>query len=91
MPANSSRFREFRSDIRKLIAEIEQHIRRRPPAKDREYSLQREAFEERVERAERLADEISVDEQALWGLHDGDAQRVHDSLRLSLDYFRPES
>lgn len=89
MPAKTSQFRKFNSDIRQLIAEIEQHVRRRPPVEDREYSLQKQAFEERCELARRLASEIARDEETLWTLRDGDAQRVHDSLRLSLDYFRP--
>lgn len=91
MSANPSRFRQFRSDIRKLIAEIEKHVCRRPGNPDREFDMQREAFEERCERAQRLTDEIAADEQNQWGLRDGDAQRVHDSLRLSLDYFRSDA
>ena len=90
MPASPSRFRQFRSDIRRLIAEIENYVQATPPASDREYSLQVEVFEERCNHAERLAQEIATDEQTLWGLRDGDAQRLHDSLRLSLDYFRPD-
>lgn len=91
MSMRVSRFSQFRSDIRSLIAEIENHIRRRPRDDDREHRLQREAFEERCDLAERLEREIAADEQNQWGLRDGDAQRVHDSLRLSLDYFRADS
>ncbi len=90
MPASPSRFRQFRADIRRLIAEIENYMRAKPQASDREYNLQVEVFEERCDHAERLAQEIAMDEQTMWGLRDGDAQRLHDSLRLSLDYFRPD-
>ncbi|NND35758.1 MAG: hypothetical protein HKN81_01370 [Gammaproteobacteria bacterium] len=90
MPASPSRFRQFRADIRRLIAEIENCMHARPQESDREYSLQVEVFEERCNHAERLAQEIAKDEQTLWGLRDGDARRLQDSLRLSLDYFRPE-
>lgn len=88
MSTNVSRFSQFRSDIHGLIAEIEHHIRRRPLGVDREFRLQCEAFEERCLRAECLEQEIAADEQTQWGLRDGDAQRLQDSLRLSLDYFR---
>jgi len=91
MPSNPTRFSQFRADIRKLIAEIENYVRATPRPADREYRLQREAFEERAERAKRLAEEISTDEKTWWGLRDGDAQRAEDSLRLSLDYFRPDA
>jgi len=88
---STSRFSQFRAEIRNLIAEIEKHIRAQPADADREYSLQREVFDERCNRADQLTDEIAADEQTRWGLHDGDAQRLHDSLRLSLDYFRHDS
>jgi hypothetical protein len=91
MPENLSRFSQFRSDIRRLVAEIEKYVRVQPRDPDREYRLQCEAFQERRDHASRLADEISADEQTQWRLHDGDAQRIHDSLRLSLDYFRPDA
>ena len=90
MPESSTRFTQFRSDIRRLIAEIEKYVRTAPRVGDREYRLQRQAFEERAARAKQLAEEISSDEQMWWGLRDGDAQRVKDSLRLSLDYFRSD-
>lgn len=90
MPESSTRFRQFRSDIRKLIDEIEKCVRSERRDSDREYRLQREAFEERCQRAAQLTEQISTDEQTWWGLRDGDAQRIHDSLRLSLDYFRTE-
>ncbi|MFQ5634798.1 MAG: hypothetical protein ACE5G3_05665 [Gammaproteobacteria bacterium] len=91
MPARRSRFSQFRSDVRRLIAEIEKHVRACRRDADREYRLQREAFEERRAHASRLTEEIAADEQTQWGLRDGDAQRVHESLRLSLDYFRSDA
>lgn len=91
MPESSTRFTQFRSDIRRLIAEIEKYVRASARDGDREYRLQREAFLERCARAKQLTEEISNDEQAWWGLRDGDAQRVEDSLRLSLDYFRSDA
>jgi hypothetical protein len=90
MQHRTTRFRQFRSDIRKLIEEIERHVGA-IPRDDREYRLQREAFEERRQQAQRLTEEISADEDARWPLRDGDAQRVHESLRLSLDFFRPDA
>ena len=91
MSESSSRFSQFRSDIRRLVTEIEKCVSVQPRDSDREYCLQREAFEERRDHASRLAEEISADEHTQWRLHDGDAQRIHDSLRLSLDYFRHDS
>jgi len=66
-------------------------MHRLPADADREYQLQRAAFEERAGRAQQLADEIALDEQTLWSLRDGDAQRAEDSLRLSLNYFRSDA
>jgi len=91
MPSSPTRFSQFRTDIRKLIAEIENYVGATPRAGDREYRLQREAFEERAQRAQQLAEEISTDEQTRWGLRDGDARRAEASLRLSLDYFRSDA
>ena len=90
MSASPSRFRQFHADVRRLIAEIENYMSAKPQDEDREYSLQREVFEERCDRAKQLTEEIAADEQAMWGLHDGDAQRLQDSLMLSLDYFRTD-
>jgi len=86
MSAHPPRFSQFRSDIRKLVAEIERHVR--PGRDDREYRFQYEAFAERCDQAHRLQAEIADDEQTHWTLRTGDAQRIEDSLRLSLDYFR---
>ena len=91
MPANPTRFNQFRSDIRQLIDEVEKHLRHQPTADDREYRLQREAFEERRNKAHDLTAQIETDEPTQWGLRDGDAKRVHDSLRLSLNFFRPDA
>ena len=90
MSASLSRFTQFRADVRRLISEIEKHMQAKPRRPDREYALQCEVFEERCDRARALADEIAADEQTMWGLRDGDAQRLQDSLMLSLDYFRPD-
>ncbi|MGI9342141.1 MAG: hypothetical protein ACR2QV_04785 [Gammaproteobacteria bacterium] len=86
-----SRFTQFRADIRQLISEIERYVGGRQARADREYQLQCEAFEERRDRAQQLSEEIETDEQTMWGLRDGDAKRVHDSLRMSLDYFRQDA
>jgi hypothetical protein len=91
MSSKPMRFNQFRSDIRQLIDEVEQHLSARPNASDREYRLQREAFEERRSNARQLTAQIESNEQIQWGLRDGDAQRVHESLRLSLNYFRPDA
>ncbi len=91
MSPKPTRFSQFRSDIRQLIDEVEKHLGSRPNAGDREYRLQREAFEERRRNARQLTAQIESNERAQWGLRDGDAQRVQDSLRLSLDYFRPDA
>lgn len=89
MAHSPTRFSQFRSDIRTLIEEIEKCVSAKPRHADREYRLQRAAFEERCEQARRLTEEIQADEQTWWNLRDGDAQRVQESLRLSLHYFRP--
>lgn len=86
MSAHSSRFSQFRSDIRKLVAEIEKHVW--PRSNEREYRFQYEAFTERCDQAQQLQVEIADDEQTHWQLRTGDARRIEDSLRLSLDYFR---
>jgi hypothetical protein len=91
MSAARFRFKQFRADIRQLIAEIERYVGGRRARADREFRLQCEAFEERRDKAHQLAEEIETDEQTMWGLRDGDAQRVHDSLRMSLDYFRQDA
>jgi len=91
MPSKPMRFSQFRSDIRQLIDEVEKHLSTRPKAADREYRLQREAFEERRNNARQLTAQIESDERRQWNLRDGDAERVHESLRLSLDYFRPDA
>lgn len=91
MSAVRSRFTQFRADIRQLIAEIERCVSVKQRRADREFRLQCEAFAERRDQARQLADQIETDEQTQWGLRDGDAQRVHDSLRMSLDYFRQDA
>ena len=89
MPAPPPRFSQFRSDIRNLVAEIETHVR--PRRGDREYRFQYEAFAQRRDQAQQLQAEIAGDEQTHWNLRTGDAQRIEDSLRLSLDYFRTDT
>jgi hypothetical protein len=84
---------QFRSEIRRLIAEISTCIRAdRNAAADREYDLQQQAFEERCRQAEQLARTLGsatpgkADDP--WAFRDGDAFRIQESLKLSLDYFR---
>lgn len=91
MSSKPMRFSQFRTDIRQLIDEVEQHLSARPSAGDREYRLQREAFEERRNNARQLTAQIESDERKQWHLRDGDAERVQESLRLSLHFFRPDA
>ena len=90
MSATPRRFSQFRADIRKLVDEIEKHVRphRGSPIMDRELGFQYEAFAERCDQAQRLQAEIADDAQSYWHLRSGDAKRIEESLRLSLDYFR---
>lgn len=82
----------FRQEISKLIEEIEGCIRCGQGAQDREYDLQQRAFEERRSQARQLTDSLGCDgsRAALeqWATRDGDAHRIHESLQLSLDFFR---
>ena len=88
MPRSGTFIEQFRTDIGRLIAEIEGYMRSHTETKNRELLLQREAFEERRNQAERLRERITNhgENQAL--LLEGDAYRIHESLKLSLDYFR---
>ena len=92
MRATKSPTNRFRAEIRNIITEIEACIGLGQGGQDREYRFQRRAFEERCSQAEHLTAALgpaaSGNAQTWWLLHDGDAHRVHESLKLSLDYFR---
>ena len=92
MGATKDRISRFRAEIRKIIAEIEAYIGVDRGSNDSEFSFQRQAFEERCDQAKDLARSLSSDSsgesRTLWSLRDGDAHRIHESLKLSLDYFR---
>ena len=83
---------QFRAEIRKLIAEIGTYIRAGRDTTDREYGLQQQAFEERCRQADQLATTLGSatpgEAGDPWALRDGDAHRIQESLKLSLDYFR---
>jgi hypothetical protein len=79
---------QFRADISRLISEIETCM---GPAKDpenREFTFQREAFRERRHQAQRLSKRLAACRESQQTLLEGDAYRIHESLKLSLDYFR---
>jgi len=82
----------FRSEIKKLIAEIHDYIGQDGSPRDREFRFQRQAFHERCDQAEQLTRQLDSEDdaknQGAWSLRDGDARRIHESLKLSLDYFR---
>jgi hypothetical protein len=83
---------QFRSEIGKLIAEIKSYIQMQEDAGDREFDLQWEAFRERCDQANYLTSFLDTkargDAERQWSLRDGDAHRIEESLKLSLDYFR---
>jgi hypothetical protein len=90
MASSKQRVSRFRSQIRRLIAEIEacMHAGRRDA--DRECQFQTQAFQERCGQAEQLTsqlDAVTAKDRTGWSLRDGDAHRIHESLKLSLDYF----
>jgi len=77
---------QFRSDIAALIAEIETCMG--SASTNRESVLQREAFRERCHQAKTLAGRLAQANRSEWFLRSGDAYRIHESLKLSLAYFR---
>jgi hypothetical protein len=77
---------QFRCDIAALIAEIETCLGSAPP--NRESDLQREAFRERSHRAEELSGRLADPHRSEWSRRSGEAHRIHESLKLSLAYFR---
>jgi hypothetical protein len=83
---------QFRAEIRNLIAEIRSCIQSQDETRDREFDLQRQAFRERCDQAAHLTRSLESggpDESEIrWSLRDGDAHRIEESLKLSLDYFR---
>ena len=79
---------QFRSDIAALIAEVEACMRSVPTNRDREFDYQHEAFRERCHQAKTLVGRFGPTNRAEWFLRSGDAQRIRESLKLSLAYFR---
>jgi hypothetical protein len=83
---------QFRTEIRNLIAEIKSCIQVQPRSGDREFDFQQRAFRERCDQADHLTRSLesgpAAEAEGRWLLRDGDAQRIEESLKLSLDYFR---
>lgn len=79
---------QFRAEISRLIAEIEAYMRPDVDTGDREFFFQREAFQERRGQAERLTERLASYRKSQQSLLEGDAHRIRESLKLSLDYFR---
>ncbi|MDH3512600.1 MAG: hypothetical protein OER85_17280 [Gammaproteobacteria bacterium] len=88
MPRSGNFIEQFRTEISRLIAEIEAYMRPDADTGDREFFFQREAFQERRSQAERLSERLASYRQSQQPLLEGDAHRIRDSLKLSLDYFR---
>jgi hypothetical protein len=92
MDSNRHGLTQYRSEIRNLIAEVRSCIKSQPDSGDREFDLQSRAFRERCDQAGHLTRklETAVPDEAenQWSLRDGDAHRIEESLKLSLDYFR---
>ena len=82
---------EFGTEIRNLINEIKSYIKSQD-ARDREFDLQWQAFRERCDQAKHLTRSLESsgpgEADSQWSLRDGDAHRIEESLKLSLDYFR---
>jgi len=92
MAYTRQRISRFRSEIKKLIAEIQDYIPQNGSPRDREFHFQRQAFKERCDQAEQLTRQLDAEDdakkQSAWSRRDGDARRIRESLKLSLDYFR---
>ena len=76
---------DYGSAVARLAAEVEHCLG--DAGSDREASLQRDAFAERLDRARALAERMgraTADERRLL---DGDAWRVWQALELSRDFF----
>jgi DNA-binding transcriptional MerR regulator len=87
--SRSTKFiRQFRTEVGRLIAEIEACMRHDSDSGNRELDLQREAYEERRDQAERLSRRLASYRESQQFLLEGDAHRIQESLKLSLDYFR---
>jgi hypothetical protein len=78
----------FSSKIAALIAEIEACLGTSEPSADREARLQREAFLDRSQQARNFARRLASASEQEWSRRSGDAHRIHQALRHSLDYFR---
>ena len=79
---------QYRNELTALIAEIEACMGATTSSRDRESDFQHEAFRERCQQAILLAGRLAASGHAEWSLRSGDAHRIHESLKLSLDYFR---
>ncbi len=88
MSRSANFIEQFRSEISRLIAEIEAYMRPDMGTGDRESFFQREAFQERRSQAERLSERLASYRKSQQPLLEGDAYRIQESLKLSLDYFR---
>ena len=80
--------KQFRAEISRLIAEIEAYISPDAESENREFYFQREAFQERRSQAERFTNRLESYRESQQSLLEGDAHRIQESLKLSLDYFR---
>lgn len=88
MPRSASFVEQFRADISRLITEIEACMRPAEDPQNREFSFQQEAFQERRNQAKRLSKRLAMCRKSQQPLLEGDAHRIHESLKLSLNYFR---
>jgi hypothetical protein len=91
MASTKSTIAQFRSEIKHLIDEIKSCIHSDRENADREFDLQQQAFRERCNQADDLTTYLGSapdGDESRWSLRDGDAHRIEESLKLSLDYFR---
>jgi hypothetical protein len=88
MPRSASFVEQFSTEISRLIAEIEACMQPAEDRENREFSLQQEVYQERRNQAQRLSRRLAACRKSQQPLLEGDAYRIHESLKLSLDYFR---
>jgi len=79
---------QFRDEIAALISEVETCMRSVQTNRDREFSFQHEAFQERCEQANSRTSRLKNKTRSEWSMRSGDAHRIQESLKLSLAYFR---
>lgn len=79
---------EFRNEIETLIAEIDACIPDASVASDREHELQEQVYRERCSQARSLSEMLIAHGGQRWAQLDGDAHRIREALRMSLDFFR---